>query len=70
MNRASSRNDWSWWYLLFVVEYAAVLWPPFYNRVDPKIGGIPFFYWYQLAWVVFGAVLTAIVYLATASTRR
>ena len=70
MNQPSSRSDWSWWYLLFLVEYAAVLWPPFYHSVDPELGGIPFFYWYQLAWVVIGAVLTAIVYLATASVRR
>jgi Protein of unknown function (DUF3311) len=42
-----------------------VLWPPFYNRVDPTWGGVPFFYWYQLLWVIIGAVLTAIVYFAT-----
>ncbi len=27
--------------------------------------GIPFFYWYQLLWVIIGAVLTAIVYFRT-----
>jgi hypothetical protein len=27
--------------------------------------GIPFFYWYQLLWVIIGAVFTAIVYFAT-----
>jgi hypothetical protein len=26
------------------------------------VAGIPFFYWYQLLWVVIGAVLIAIVY--------
>ena len=31
----------------------------------PELAGIPFFYWYQFAWVVVAAVLTAIVYLAT-----
>jgi len=70
MNSPSSRREWSWWYLLFVVEYVAVLWPPFYNRVAPEWGGIPFFYWYQLVWVVIGAALTAVVYFATASARR
>ena len=26
---------------------------------------MPFFYWYQLLWVIIGAILTAIVYFAT-----
>jgi hypothetical protein len=26
---------------------------------------MPFFYWYQLGWVIVGAILTAIVYFAT-----
>ena len=58
-------GGWSWWYLLFVVQFALVLWPPFYNRIDPALFGIPFYYWYQLLCVLIGAVLTAIVYFAT-----
>jgi hypothetical protein len=67
MTSTSQRSHWSWWYLLFLVEFVAVLWPPFYNSVEPKWHGIPFFYWYQLLWVVLSAVLTAIVYFATES---
>ncbi len=59
------RGGWSWWYLLFVVQFVAVMWPPFYNKVEPSWIGMPFFYWYQLLWVIIGAVLTAIVYFAT-----
>jgi hypothetical protein len=59
------RGGWSWWYLLFVVEFGLVLWPPFYNSTDPVWFGIPFFYGYQLLCVLIGAVLTAIVYFAT-----
>jgi len=59
------RDGWSWWYLLFVVQFLIILWPPFYNRVDPTVLGIPFFYWFQLLWVIVSAVLTAIVYVAT-----
>ena len=70
MNDTASQDRWSWWYVLFVVEAVAVLWPPFYNRVEPEWYGIPFFYWYQLLWVVISAVLTAIVYFATDSNRR
>jgi hypothetical protein len=59
------RRGWSWWYLLLVVQLVAVLWPPFYNKAEPYLIGIPFFYWYQLLWVLIGAALTAIVYFAT-----
>jgi Protein of unknown function (DUF3311) len=27
--------------------------------------GIPFFYWFQLLWVIVGAAFTALVYFAT-----
>ena len=53
------------WYLLLLLPYIATLWVPFYNRVTPSFGGMPFFYWYQLLWVGITALLTAIVYWAT-----
>ena len=66
MNGPSKKQrGWSWWYLLLLVQFAAVLWPPFYNKIDPTWAGAPFFYWYQLAWIIIGAALTAIVYFAT-----
>jgi hypothetical protein len=58
------RRAWSWWYLLLIVQLG-VLWIPFYNKVEPTLGGIPFFYWFQLAMILLGAALTAIVYFAT-----
>jgi hypothetical protein len=58
-------TGWSWWYLLFLIQFIAVLWPPFYNRAEPALIGVPFFYWYQLLWVILGAILTAIVHFAT-----
>jgi hypothetical protein len=51
-----------WINLLLVVPFIAVLWVPFYNRIEPRFLGIPFFYAYQLAWVWLGAGLTWIVY--------
>lgn len=59
------RGDVSPWYLLLLLPYPAVLWVPFYNAVDPVILGFPFFYAYQMAWVIITAVLTAFVYLIT-----
>lgn len=71
MDRPSGKTSkWSWWYLLFVVECVAVLWPPFYNSAAPHWLGIPFFYWYQMLWVILSAILTAIVYFATGAHKN
>jgi hypothetical protein len=64
MNTEKKRGGWSWWYLLFVVQFAVALWPPLYNRAEPYLFGIPFFYWFQLLWVIVSAVFTAIVYFS------
>ena len=53
------------WRLLLVIPFVGVLWVPFYNSVEPRLGGIPYFYWYQFAWIAIGAALTAFVYLVT-----
>jgi len=61
----TKRRGWSWWYLLFIIQVAVCLWPPLYNKVEPSWLGMPFFYWFQLLWVLVAAALTAIVYFAT-----
>ena len=61
----TKRGGWSWWYLLFLIQFAVALWPPFYNKVEPAFIGIPFFYWFQLLWVIVSAVSTGVVYFAT-----
>jgi hypothetical protein len=53
---------------LLLLPLVLVLWPPLFNRRDPELFGIPFFYWYQLAVIPIGVASTAIVYRAT--TRR
>lgn len=53
------------WYWLLVIPYLAILWLPSYNRIEPRAFGIPFFYWYQLLWVVLSTlVLATVLYLA------
>jgi hypothetical protein len=64
-DRGGTRDAWSWWYLLFVIEFLGAIWPTLFNKVEPSWIGIPFFYWYQMAWVIVCSVLTAIVYFAT-----
>ena len=49
-------------YTLFAVVTAGALWVPLYNRIDPVLGGVPFFYWFQLAWIVVAAGATALAY--------
>ncbi len=53
------------WFLLFALPYLGLLWPPLYARSEPQLFGVPFFYWYQFAWVIVSAILTGIVYLMT-----
>ena len=49
-------------YLLLAVPFVALLWVPFYDRAEPSLWGIPFFYWYQMAWTLLGAACTWPVY--------
>ena len=34
-----------------------------YARIEPRLFGFPFFYWYQLAWVFLAAALCALSFL-------
>jgi Protein of unknown function (DUF3311) len=53
------------WYLLLLIPFIATLWVPFYNKMDPQLGGFPFFYWYLLLWVPISAAITGFVYYVT-----
>lgn len=53
------------WYLLLILPFIGTLLPPIYNRALPSLFGMPFFYWYQLAWVPLTAALLGVVVLAT-----
>jgi hypothetical protein len=50
---------WTW---LLLIPLAGTLIPPIYNTHDPELFGIPFFYWYQMAWVVISTALTMTAY--------
>jgi hypothetical protein len=52
-------------WVLLLVPFIGLLWVPFYNFTEPSLFGFPFFYWYQFAWVIGAAIITAIVYRAT-----
>jgi cell division protein FtsW (lipid II flippase) len=58
------------WYLLLLIPYVAMIWVSSYNKAEPSLGGVPFFYWYQLLWILIGSALIVIVHLAVNRHRR
>jgi len=50
---------------LLLIPCIAVLIVPVYNRVEPVWNGIPFFYWYQLAWAPLSAICLGTAYLVS-----
>jgi uncharacterized protein DUF3311 len=64
--RRINASPWSW---LLVLPFIGVLVPAFYNKKDPELGGVPFFYWYQMLWIVISVAVTIIVYRATRGER-
>ncbi|MFE1768912.1 DUF3311 domain-containing protein [Streptomyces angustmyceticus] len=45
-----------------IAPFVAMLWVSSYARIEPRLIGIPFFYWYQMAWVVISTALTTLAY--------
>jgi hypothetical protein len=64
---SNSNKRWLW---LLLIPFVAMLWVPWYNSVEPQLAGFPFFYWYQLLWVLISAVLTAFVYFKTKTNHK
>jgi len=55
-------RGWRW---LLVIPISMPLLIPIYNRVEPELWGMPFFYWYQLGSAVVAIVVTTLVFLLT-----
>ena len=68
MNTADSRSlaARALWIVLFLALFLVALWVPFYNRANPTLFGIPFFYWFQFVLIIVAAVVTGIAYLCKA----
>jgi Protein of unknown function (DUF3311) len=58
--RAGHRSYW-----LLLLPFLALLYPPLYAHLTPRIFGIPFFYWYQAVWLIVTAAITTFVYRRT-----
>ncbi|KOV62168.1 DUF3311 domain-containing protein [Streptomyces sp. MMG1121] len=48
--------------LCLVAPFVAMLWVGSYAKTDPRFIGIPFFYWYQMLWVLISTALTMLAY--------
>lgn len=55
---------WNAWNLFLLIPFLMLV-TPWYNSVEPRLFGMPFFYWSQFAWVPVGVVCVAIVYVMT-----
>jgi hypothetical protein len=58
------------WYWLLVMPFAATLVPPIYARHAPELFGFPFFYWYQILWIVLSTSIVWFVYTQTREHER
>jgi hypothetical protein len=56
------RKNRRWFLLLLIIPFIVMLWPPFYSFRDPAFIGIPFFYWFQMLWIIITSIITAVVY--------
>ena len=56
--------------LLLIIPFVGTLWVSSYASLEPALGGIPFFYWYQFLWIAISALLTIVVYLVERSEEK
>jgi hypothetical protein len=57
------RSRASFWRLLLILPVLAVLAVPLFNRTEPSLWGFPFFYWYQMLWVILCSIAAGFVFL-------
>ncbi|KAA2263480.1 DUF3311 domain-containing protein [Solihabitans fulvus] len=55
---------WNAWNLVLLAPLLMLV-TPWFNFDGPRLVGLPFFYWYQLAFVPVSAICVAIVYVKT-----
>ncbi len=59
----STQRRSNWWLWLLAIPFLALLFPQIYNFTDPTVLGFPFYYWYQLIWVIITAGLLWLVHV-------
>ena len=56
--------------LLLILPFIAVLWVRFYNHTQPTLWSFPFYYWYQMLWILLSVAVIGLVYLLEHGTER
>ena len=55
--------------VLLIIPCAALAAVPMYSRETPKLWGWPFFYWFQVLWVLITPILTYAAYVLIGRAR-
>jgi len=53
-----------------LIPLVALLWVSSYSKATPRLGGIPFFFWYQFVWVFLTSALTYTAHRLVLAARR
>lgn len=56
--------------VLLLIPCVALAAVPLYSREKPEIAGWPFFYWYQVLWVLLTPIMTYAAYVIIKRARR
>ena len=56
------------WHLLLLVPFLTLV-TPWFNAVEPRLFGVPFFYWAQFAWIPVTVACLAVVHVRTRRPR-
>ena len=55
--------------VLLALPVVALMWVDSYSKVEPKLGGFPFFIWYQFLWVFLCSAMTYAAYRLVLAAR-
>ena len=57
-----SRGLWILIIVLLIPPVVLPLWVPLYDKTEPELNGWPFFYWFQMALILFATAMTVIAF--------
>jgi hypothetical protein len=69
-NQTPPRRKFHPAYLCLALPFIAHVWVPSYNRISPELFGLPFFYWWQMAWILGATLCILPVYLLEERRRK
>lgn len=56
--------------VLLAIPVVALMWVGSYDKAEPRLGGFPFFFWYQFLWVFLCSACTWTAYKLVQAARR